>query len=799
MTKYYPQSPTDWTTALEKIYAKQSQQLQEHQDQLRQRDQQMVAKASSENITKAFGALAQFSSTLSSAVQAGKARKDEKKAKELIEHEITRLNQIQDPDKIKESVERLVESNSLKLDFGKYKTLVNTFNIHDKDKAYLISLHGGGLLKEREYLAHQATKYLEPRFREFLSGTSEESAAANLKWEENENNPEARADQLKEFALDSYKKLGFTKKEFIADNYWSEINRKINTSKTLGNVKTSKTVLTEKSEKIDNDIDVAIGQLNNNPSAVTFVAQLHIQEGVDESRGITVEDSKENYTVRLERLASLGKLKEDELRLLREGQLPIPHAAGKTGEILLKPEQWQRIQKSINTYNAGQVSLRNENVVNQSINIQARIGKGEESIEDLTILKNDGLELIERTLGKEHEASKSLENLDVTLQKPESYAATKAEYQEFFTGSKKGQRIQNEATIKKIQNVKVRNKLLELIAEDKAVRDAIGYPTTFKVNNDSTGEKIINANNTLNEESHLTGPVQHMQIEITQKRDWFLADSLEKIPDDPQKAFMEADGRWEDWLTKEGFYVTADKEGAGRFSPETTGEYKNYKNSITARNLNLSNWDLVEAKEFTNKKNIIKWDNSIINAERTASTIYSPGKTFAQKLINTPNLLEEDDIIAPIQFGFDPSQFKVTSKTAYIGSRIPNTTRVELWKAQANILINSDNPKHKELVKIYQLEKAVKEIQDPQRTLIDFAENTGDKFLKNVIQKNPEQVSPKQWTRFLSNLPSDYKAEERYLTLKADYPELRDLTNEEIDQILENINKNKKEKELQPN
>ena len=414
-------------------------------------------------------------------------------------------------------------------------------------------------------------------------------------------------------------------------------------------------------------------------------------------------------------------------------------------------------------------------------------------------MKNDGLELIERTLGKEHEAYKSLENLDVTLQKPESYAATKAEYQEFFTGSKKGQRIQNEATIKKIQNVKVRNKLLELIAEDKAVRDAIGYPTTFKVNNDSTGEKIINANNTLNEESHLTGPVQHMQIEITQKRDWFLADSLEKIPDDPQKAFMEADGRWEDWLTKEGFYVTADKEGAGRFSPETTGEYKNYKNSITARNLNLSNWDLVEAKEFTNKKNIIKWDNSIINAERTASTIYSPGKTFAQKLINTPNLLEEDDIIAPIQFGFDPSQFKVTSKTAYIGSRIPNTTRVELWKAQANILINSDNPKHKELVKIYQLEKAVKEIQDPQRTLIDFAENTGDKFLKNVIQKNPEQVSPKQWTRFLSNLPSDYKAEERYLTLKADYPELRDLTNEEIDQILENINKNKKEKELQPN
>ena len=166
--------------------------------------------------------------------------------------------------------------------------------------------------------------------------------------------------------------------------------------------------------------------------------------------------------------------------------------------------------------------------------------------------------------------------------------------------------------------------------------------------------------------------------------------------------------------------------------------------------------------------------------------------------IRDRNLLEEDDIIAPIQFGWEEiekgNQFKITSKTAYIASRIPNVTRVELWKAQANVLINSDNPKHKELVKIYDFKKAVEEVQDPQRTLIEFAQQTGDKYLENAIQKNPEQVSPKQWNRFLSNLPLDYAEEERYLTLKADYPELRDLTNEKIDQILENINKNKNHK-----
>ena len=97
----------------------------------------------------------------------------------------------------------------------------------DTDKAYMLSLHGGGLLKEREFLAHQTTKNLDSNWRSFLTGTSEESAAANLKWQENERNPEARALQVKQFALDSYNKLGFTKKEFIADNYWAEVNRKV--------------------------------------------------------------------------------------------------------------------------------------------------------------------------------------------------------------------------------------------------------------------------------------------------------------------------------------------------------------------------------------------------------------------------------------------------------------------------------------------------------------------------------------------------------------------------------------------
>ena len=179
------------------------------------------------------------------------------------------------------------------------------------------------------------------------------------------------------------------------------------------------------------------------------------------------------------------------------------------------------------------------------------------------------------------------------------------------------------------------------------------------------------------------------------------------------------------------------------------------------------------------------WDNTILNAAKNPSP---NGKTFTEKLINTP-LLEEDDIIAPIQFGWEQSvdgnQFKITSKTGYIASRIPNVTRVELWKAQAKLLINSDNPKHKELVKTYQLEKAVNEIEDPQRTLIDFAENTGDKYLKYVIQQNPEQVSPKQWDRLIKkseDTSTPTPTAEARLNFKERFPQFMDLSEEELNQ-----------------
>jgi len=72
MAKYYPQPPIDWATSLEKIYARQSKQLEEHHANLRQRDKQKVDKVNKDNFVDNLAKVAQFSTAAGSLVQSVK-------------------------------------------------------------------------------------------------------------------------------------------------------------------------------------------------------------------------------------------------------------------------------------------------------------------------------------------------------------------------------------------------------------------------------------------------------------------------------------------------------------------------------------------------------------------------------------------------------------------------------------------------------------------------------------------------------------------------------------------------------
>ena len=66
--QYDPQKVTDWLTPLEKVYARQSRQLDTYHQQLRERDRQ--EEAATINLPEMFQKLASFSQSIASAKQA---------------------------------------------------------------------------------------------------------------------------------------------------------------------------------------------------------------------------------------------------------------------------------------------------------------------------------------------------------------------------------------------------------------------------------------------------------------------------------------------------------------------------------------------------------------------------------------------------------------------------------------------------------------------------------------------------------------------------------------------------------
>ena len=736
--QYDPQKVTDWLTPLEKVYARQSRQLDTYQAQLRERDRQ--EEAATINLPEIFQKLASFSQSIASLKQAKERKKAEQKADEQAKWEIERIKKIQDPDKVKESVERLVEMDALKLDRTQYLEQLRTMGLSDIDFEYMASLHGGGLLKEREFLAHQFTKNLDSNFRANLLQNPE----ANLKWQKNERNPEARALQRKQFALDSYKKLGFTKKEFIADNFWKEIDRKVNTAQTLENIKASKTVLTERSIKIDSDIDVARGQLINDESALTKQMQLHIKEGVDPSRGITVEDSKENYTVRLERLASTGDFTEEELRLIRTGQLPIPHAAGKTGEIILKPEQWQRIQKSINTYNAGQVSLRNESIKAGATNTIAALYKGDLPIEQAQQIKDDALLNIRTTLGEQSEAYKALDAVDPSAQIEGAYETAKAKYTEIFNGNDPSKVLQIEKDIDLETNGRVKAELQEIVEETKATLRAANLPDTWSGYLDTIkGDMLTDSAlaKGLDRDTVLSDNQERVQLFIAKKKlNTLLAASR------AGESVETANKVHRGWLDENGFSVvdTANATGVGMLSPDAEGIYQRFEfiqdakieNTIKPSKYQRGLWSIRGQKALQKAKGnieeMLNTAEAYIDKEDALGAFIEPSQTDEFQLFYSPELITKS-----LAIGKQPGYVLKKSIEALIA-----------------------NPDYKDYVNKFKLKEKLKILEDaPDLKLKDIIDKLGDRDL--ITQYNYRGImsfTPKQLTRLMnleiaSNIP----------------------------------------------
>ena len=739
MAKYYPQTPTDWTTALEKIYAKQSDQLQRHHDQLRQRDQQLVAKAGNESLANTLGSLAQFSSTISKAVQINKALTDKADARKTADLQSKfealpldvqeRIDQIAAEDALNKEHTNLVQA--LKKD--------TTLQWSPETKDAILKLSGGKGLRLQKILASERIQGSIYLINEKLNADTEAGSKLQSDFDNHRSTGKLKGfykTQVRELLSE----LGLNDK-YISTHFESEIERISNTKGVLSSLKYGNVVNTQEALEFDKLHEAAT--FSDDPNGGAKLLQIDIQETINLAKGIDAAQAKDKVTLKLYRLAKDRKLDSKDIYNMRTGKIE-GHDAGDTGEILLSEGQWLKIQSGVNEANAEIVSEKETEIKGLALTVKAELYSGNKSIPELIALKNETLKTLKSTLGEDSEEYKALESIDPTLQDVDSYAATRQEWSPFFEGSKKGQRIQNESIIKEIPNGRVRDELLDLIKKDKALRAAVGYPSTFEKNKTDVGEKIINANTTLNEESHLTGPVEHMQIEITQKRDLFLADALDRFPDDPQQAFKVADGNWEEWLTNNGFYVTADKPGAGRFSPETTGEYKNFK---------FWNDSSIEARSVGDEYNINKWGSNIalglLQVARNPNL--AKGTTDVDKLINMPG-----KVLDIRDFGalFINGELRYTPEVI-LKARLLKIQPSELVKKQGEALLKNGNDAHKKIAERMGLQEKLANIPTSEMDLLKEIQELGDKELLFIFNRGLEKASPKQIARLLAKLEAD--------------------------------------------
>ena len=370
MSRYtIAQGPTKWTTALEKIYAKQSEQLNRHHEQLRERDRQMVEKAKNESLANTFGALAQFSSTVGAAVQAGKKRHETWKekyklglstSKEWLQHSET-IDKIR---KLRYKEEKEKVSHQPEID-----KLVTLLRKDGKNSTAfdLLNVSGRRLVAQNELLAQNAAAgHTVASMRKFYSDKGLEDKVNEI--DTNNNNPDYIRGMLYEYQHDRLAHLNLND-DAIAGILGGELKRQRDTAGGTAKAKANAAVSDKDDLRILTQIETAnrVGTLEESIWSVreSLVNEGKFQEYVGaDGKTVTVNQQVDAYL-----FETLNDLSQD--GLINTSQLQpyidsgFRHPAGKggestPGEILFTKEQVNQLVKSTRFGEGRYISVRTE-------------------------------------------------------------------------------------------------------------------------------------------------------------------------------------------------------------------------------------------------------------------------------------------------------------------------------------------------------------------------------------------------------------------------------------------------------
>jgi hypothetical protein len=690
--QYDPQKVTDWLTPLEKVYARQSQQLDRYHQQLRERDRQ--EEAATLNLPEMFSKLAGFSQTISQVVEARKSVQDEKNINRWLQYDANQVttisNQFKELDK-----ENLKDHKAFQKQVG---TLEDSWV-----KKELSGLAPREIIELKKFILKEKLKY--KTFQDFqkdddyvLKGWDK------LGWEE----------QDAEFENWLKKDFGHLagKEGIVFSSVAPEIQRMVDTRRTTTKSKTKQKALAAEELNFETKL-ISFANSPDTHDVITF------WEGQLATRAATytnipngktaIQQATDSMVADVWHMIDKGKLGMTELNKLFTGPLE-GHPAGST-----IPEAFFDKKGEIYTL------LTDKALASGKARVDYEFAQGEaKAIALLDNASNMSQEEFNRqalalkSITSEKTQSK-LNNYSVLSQTEEVYQDVVDEYNKknILTG---GNLIAHEAEIKEEKNDQFRTEQLARIKHHKERREQLGYPSDDEAFVKARIKQAFKL--TLGDDEELTGKLRDLQIHLVQKLRKGFQDQIETPDFKPiidRNSWTLANDEFENYVVKNGIDVTATKKadkGEGIFSSDGQGRLLNWKPFAK---------DRVDAiKEFNTKFDttaIKKYDKEIFNAfnEAKNNSETKKGLTSFDRVLNEPeSLATKEDLL-----GFF-SQGVVSKELVYKARRLGIPAKT-LIRRQLEAL--KDSGLYDDYLKLHGLDK------------VDFPESA-DETLDSILTKS---------------------------------------------------------------
>jgi len=729
---YEPTPSVDWTKKLEEVYARQTRQLEEHHANLRARDQQMVDKAKAEDITKVFSSLAGFSQAAASLGNKNKERKAEKQKEDfaLLRSKLT-PQQVADNTLGKIVEDYWSQDKSFRKDKRNLVKLLETHKVEEGSDLYEYILNSSAAehVNTKKFIGYETLKNSYGEYNTYIDSLKGDDL---IKYRsEVKESADAKKQHYKKWVLDKLGVLNFSDK-FTYGVLEPELERIANTEGVTFGLQQKGLKLTKDTVKLEADISTLIQDEVNNPGSIATGFSDIISE-ISLKKNISKAEAKQELIVNLNLSGYNGDFKDHELAASRQGLL-VGHPAGDKGEILFTQKDWDFIQAGIDNGNTARTNAH-------KLEWKGKTSKMIDAVISGNVTKDKYDEFIVQGQANGLTNDKTfqyLQTLDPESQNEGVYISERVDWEPFLTGEAQGSLPIKEMKerAKTIRSGKLKREIEARIKESELRQStALGSPADFLAASKTKINKVAGKVG-LDPNILLEGEAEEIQHLITRKRKWI----LEQFPATIQ-GVSDANDAWEDWLTKNGFYVQDNPEnpnpGVGILSQTVDGEFNNYKASK-----NLFNASKVQNAQTPTKKNLANWylemHRNYKKVEHEGLSLSSKGRTTKETLIKRKGVLDPEDVVGAFTASPDGGLFistEVRVKAAMLG-----VTPSVLIKEQALAL--KDHPIFKSL--------------GLEKRLADLEEQPDLKINKILAAANQPNVLFK-WERGKINSPNSIK------------------------------------------